>query len=111
MGRVMIVSDEPRIREIVRDGLAARHEVVEDGSHGRPLAVAVRRRPDIAILDAGPPGSRDFAMCRAIWEHPVLGSVRIVAVAEHATAEEVRAGLEAGADAVVTEPAEAARRV
>ena len=108
MGRVMIVSDELRIREIVRAGLAVHHDVVEANGDGRPLAIAVRRRPDIAILDVGPPGDRDFATCRAIREHPVLDSVRIVAIAEHATAEEVRAGLEAGADAVVAEPAEAA---
>jgi len=52
MARVLVIDDEPRIRNILRFTLeAAGHDVVlaDDGSRG--IGVARRQRPDAIVLD------------------------------------------------------------
>ncbi len=79
MGRILVASDDPKSRAALGATLGvAGHEVVEVDDGERALAVAVRRRPDVVILDVRGLGRRGLDICRAIHEHPVLGEVGII---------------------------------
>ena len=98
--RVLYVEDEETIAAALLKYLA---ENSIDG-HGVGLGVAslseVRRvRPDVLLVDIGPPGSMGIELCRCVR---LESSVPIIAVSTQST--DVVVGLEAGADDFVKKP-------
>jgi CheY-like chemotaxis protein len=56
-GRVLIVDDEPPIRELLRDFLAGRgYEVAAAATGGEALAAVPTFRPDVILVDRLMPG-------------------------------------------------------
>jgi CheY-like chemotaxis protein len=56
--RVLIVDDEPELRELLSESLAARDYVTETAETGAEAITAVRRQPppDVVLLDLNMPG-------------------------------------------------------
>ena len=112
VARVMIVEDEPQIRELLARTLSdAGHAVVAQPKAMPALQTVIDEAPDLIILDLGLPdmdGGDLLRMIRSISEVPV-----IIATARDDAAEIVRL-LDAGADEYVVKPfsgAEIAARV
>ncbi len=104
MARVLLVEDDPSIREVTALGLTAGgFEVVtaEDG----PSALARFRsdRPDLVLLDVMLPGLDGLTVCRMIRAE---STVPVVMLTARTDAIDVVAGLEAGADDYVRKPFE-----
>jgi DNA-binding response OmpR family regulator len=103
MATVLVVDDEPIVRDVVgrylaRDG----HRVVaaEDGDSARQLIV--RQAPDLVILDVMLPGETDgLALCRWIRSRSQLAVILLTARGEET---DRIVGLELGADDYVTKP-------
>jgi len=99
---VLVVDDEPKIRDIVREALASDAERVLEASTGHDaIAVAETERPDLIVLDLGLLDMDGLEVCRAIraWS-----SAPIVVLSAR-TSEDDKAGiLDAGADDYVTKP-------
>ncbi len=102
--RILLVEDDPSIRELTTIGLrAAGYEVVvaADGREGLDQFAA--DAPDAVVLDIMLPVLDGLAVCRTIR----LGStVPIVMLTARTDAFDVVAGLEAGADDYVRKPFE-----
>jgi two-component system response regulator MtrA len=102
--RILLVEDDPSIRELTTIGLrAAGYEVVAaaDGREGLDRFAA--DAPDAVVLDIMLPVLDGLAVCRTIR----LGStVPIVMLTARTDAFDVVAGLEAGADDYVRKPFE-----
>jgi two-component system KDP operon response regulator KdpE len=99
---ILVIDDEPKVRDAVRAALA--DEVVRvleaaDGTSG--LATAVAQRPDLVVLDLGLPDMEGVEVARALrrWSSAPI----IVLTARHADDEKVRL-LDIGADDYVTKP-------
>ena len=76
--RVLVVEDEPVLREAVAAALEAAGFVVLAAADGRDLDAAVARfRPDAAVLDISLPGPDGLALARRLRE---LGEVAVVFV-------------------------------
>jgi two-component system, OmpR family, response regulator len=103
--RVLVIEDEPTLREAVASALTAHGYTVAVRSDGTDLDAAVTAvRPDLVILDvslpAGPDGFELSLRVRSSWGLPV-----IFLTAADSVDERVR-GFDSGADDYVTKPFE-----
>ncbi|MGH7820117.1 MAG: response regulator, partial [Candidatus Binatia bacterium] len=63
MARLLIVDDDPDIREILKDRLASRgHDILEADDGAQALETAARETPDLMLLDLDLPGTDGFAV-------------------------------------------------
>ena len=101
-GRVLVVDDDPDIRNLVRELLERQGYDVADAANGREgLRALYARTPDVVVLDVGMPeldGFQTLERIRDLSDVPV-----IMLTARAAELEKVR-GLKAGADDYVTKP-------
>ena len=105
MSSILVVDDEPHIREIVGSYLAREgHEVTYAADGDAALAAALDGEPDLIVLDVMLPGRSGFDVLRelrAAGRRPAV----IMLTARDDVIDRV-AGLEIGADDYVTKPFE-----
>jgi two-component system response regulator MprA len=101
--RILVVDDDPAVRDSLRRSLAFNGyevEVAEDGQ--RALTAVALRRPDLVVLDVMMPGLDGLETCRRLRaageDIPVL-----MLTAREAVADRV-SGLDAGADDYLVKP-------
>jgi DNA-binding response OmpR family regulator len=104
--RILLVEDDPTIREMTQLSLQRDGFVVETAADGRSGLDAFRADPpDLLLLDLMLPGIDGVSVCRAIRETSVVPVVMLTARSD---AVDVVVGLEAGADDYITKPFEPA---
>ncbi len=102
--QVLIVEDDPQVRDVVRrylerDGLAV--QVTASGTEG--LELARRSRPDVIVLDVMLPGISGLEVCRILRD--VDGSdVPIIMLTALGDTDDRIAGLQTGADDYIGKP-------
>jgi DNA-binding response OmpR family regulator len=102
METILVVDDEPTIRDVVvqylrRDGYATLE--ADDGNAARELLE--REWPSLVVLDLMLPGTDGLALCRWIRDRSQLPVIMLTARGEEA---DKIVGLELGADDYVTKP-------
>ncbi len=102
MTTVLVVDDEPIVREVVvrylkRDG----YETLEAGDGDEARALLEREQPDLVVLDVMLPGMDGLELCRWIRSRSALPVILLTARGEEA---DRIVGLELGADDYVTKP-------
>ena len=101
---VLIVEDDPSLREIIRLGLEVEgFSVVEAGDGPTALSVFASDNPDLVLLDIMLPGKDGFEVCRELRKTSL---VPIVMLTARASTVDIIVGLESGADDYVTKPFE-----
>ena len=102
MKRVLVVDDEPKITQLVRDYLERGGFAVTTASDGTSaLALARSERPDLVILDLGLPDKDGLDVTRALRRDSTIPLIVLTARAEES---DRLVGLELGADDYVTKP-------
>jgi two-component system response regulator MtrA len=102
--RILLVEDDPSIRELTERGLqAAGFEVVTAGAGDEGLERFEADRPDAVVLDVMLPGLDGLEVCRSIR---ATSSVPVVMLTARSDTIDVVVGLESGADDYVTKPFE-----
>jgi two-component system OmpR family response regulator/two-component system alkaline phosphatase synthesis response regulator PhoP len=100
--RVLVVDDEPKITQLVRDYLERGGFAVTTASDGTSaLALARSERPDLVILDLGLPDRDGLDVTRALRRDSTIPLIVLTARAEES---DRLVGLELGADDYVTKP-------
>ncbi len=102
MATVLVVDDEPTIREVVvsylrRDG----YETLEAADGDRARELIESRSPSLVVLDVMLPGTDGLALCRWIRSRSSLPVILLTARGEEV---DRIVGLELGADDYVTKP-------
>jgi two-component system, OmpR family, alkaline phosphatase synthesis response regulator PhoP len=102
MTRVLIVDDEPIVRDVVarylkRDGF----DTLEAGDGDTARELIERSRPHLVVLDVMLPGTDGLTLCRWIRSRGDLPVIMLTARGEEA---DRIVGLELGADDYVTKP-------
>lgn len=102
MRKVLVVDDDPTVREVVsrylcRDG----HEVIERSNGIDGLAAALSEQPDLVVLDLMMPGMDGLAVCRELRLRSSVPVIMLTALGEESDRV---VGLEFGADDYVTKP-------
>jgi DNA-binding response OmpR family regulator len=101
-GDVLVVDDEPMVREVVaryleRDGLAV-HEAADGGE---AMAWLASHRPDLVVLDIMLPGADGLAVLRRLRRE---GDTPVILLSARVDEIDRIVGLELGADDYVTKP-------
>src|ERR1051325_2077495 len=101
--RILVVEDEPRMAELLRQGLAEEGHAVTVALNGREgLSIAENETFDLLLLDLMLPGADGFTITRRLRarrnQTPIL-----ILTARDATADVVE-GLNLGADDYLTKP-------
>lgn len=104
-GRIVVIEDEPDIREVVvynllREGF----EVVAMGHGHQGLAEVQRTPPDCVLLDLMLPGLDGIEICRQIRAEPRTARVPVIMVTAKGEESDVVLGLGMGADDYLSKP-------
>ena len=103
--RVLVIDDEPFIRQILEYGLKAEgFEVMtaRDGAEG--LAVARREHPDCVVCDIMMPEIDGYTVCRELKIDAATRAIPVVLLSAKGSAIDVETGFAAGCDDYVTKP-------
>lgn len=103
MPRVLLIEDDPSVREGVELGLRRRgHEVRTAATGEAGLAALEEFRPDLLLLGLMLPGVNGVQVCRRVRETSQLPIIMLTARGDDF---DVVVGLEAGADDYIVKPA------
>jgi CheY-like chemotaxis protein len=103
--RILIVEDNADARESLRELLEHRcHEVfeAEDGPSG--IEVALRVRPDLALIDIGLPGFDGFEVARQLRSNFADSSITLIAMSGYTQSKHRRSAEAAGFDGYLVKP-------
>src|SRR5438105_2657775 len=107
--RVLLVEDDPSIREVAAIGLKGAGFRVTTSGDGRDGLGRARRDPfDVVILDVMLPSLDGFEVCREIRKE---SRIPVIMLTARTDTIDVVVGLESGADDYVTKPFEIAELV
>lgn len=102
---ILIVEDEPAIRELVAFNLGrAGYRVREAGDAGAALSVIRDAPPDLIVLDWMLPGMSGIDLARRLRSDPRTRKVPIILLTARTAEADRIAGLDIGADDYVTKP-------
>ena len=103
--RVVIVEDNPDIRETLRMLLDLWGHEVAMASDGRSgVDRVLQERPDIALIDVGLPGMSGYDVARAIRETLPDGGIRLIAVTGYGQPSDQELAMQAGFDTHLLKP-------
>jgi excisionase family DNA binding protein len=104
---VLVVDDEPNIREIVRRLLKEMDEDmhVEEACDGYEAGIKVGSlQPDLVIMDVMMPRVDGMSLCRSIRENPKTATVKVLAITAFPEQDNVKKMYDAGADLCLIKP-------
>lgn len=102
---VLIVEDEPEIADLLRILFSIegyRPLVATNNAEARSYLNSLK--PDVLILDVMMPDDSGLDLCRFVRNTPRLADLPVVIVSARTEDEDVKAGLEAGANAYLKKP-------
>jgi CheY-like chemotaxis protein len=103
--RVLLVEDNDDARQVMVLTLEdAGHEVYEASDGPTGLAVALRERPDVAIIDVGLPGLNGYEVAERIRAAPEAHGMLLIALTGYGRPEDRRKATAAGFDRHLVKP-------
>ena len=105
MANILVVEDDPTIRELVRLHLAsANHEVITAADGLQGLQLAVSKLPDIIISDVQMPNMDGFGMLAAVRANDQTASIPVIFLTALDDREAFRKSMNLGADDFLHKP-------
>ena len=105
MARVLVIDDEPDVRWLIRMSLErAGHEVLdaEDGLRG--IALAMKQRPEIIVLDLMMPVMDGYGVLAELAKDPRTAAIPVVVLSAKAIPDEAGRAAAAGAQRFLEKP-------
>jgi DNA-binding response OmpR family regulator len=100
--QVLIVDDDPDVRELIGDYLAGHGFGVAVADGASAMRECIQQQiPDVVLLDIGLPGEDGLSLARYLREHHDIGIIMVSGAGE--TVDRI-VGLEVGADDYVSKP-------
>lgn len=104
LSTVLIVDDDPSIRNTLKYTLIGRYITFEADNGDTAITIANESLPDLIILDAEMPGMSGIDVCRKLKESSRTKRIPVMMISSSRNKEEVIIGLQAGADDYLTKP-------
>jgi CheY-like chemotaxis protein len=108
--RILVVEDNidsAEAMQLLLEGMGHSVTVVHDGAEA--LAVAMRLRPDVVLLDFGLPGVDGYELARRLRDAPETQAAHLVAVTGYGQQKDRARSLEAGFDMHLVKPVDPAQ--
>ena len=107
---VLVIDDDPKIREYVGDFLTARGHTAHLAEDGREaLAAAREQRPDLILMDMSLPVVDGWEATRQLKAEEATKAIPVIALTAHAMASDEQKARAAGGDEFDTKPIELPR--
>jgi len=101
-GRVLVVDDDPDVREMIAEYLSTHGYEVAQAESGEAMRAALARAvPDVVLLDVHMPGEDGLSLARYLRERYNLGIIMVTGAGD--VVDRI-VGLEVGADDYVAKP-------
>jgi len=105
MKKILIVDDQPTVRQIIRLAVRGKFETEEVGDAKTAYELIKVSRPDAIVLDVMMSGDMDgYQLCERIKQDPKLASIYIVLVTACGQVEDQEKGMALGANAYFVKP-------
>ncbi|MBT3258296.1 MAG: response regulator [Deltaproteobacteria bacterium] len=105
--RILIVDDDPAIREIIEKTLSAYQYETETAAEGFEAGVKVPTfQPNLIILDIHMSGKDGFEVCRQIKQNPATAHIKILIITGYDSEENQNRTISEGADGYLAKPFE-----
>ena len=102
---ILVVDDDPMIREYVRLHLAsANFEVTVAADGASAFAMALLNPPDLILSDISMPNMDGFEFLEKIRGNDLLADIPIILLTQHSDTAMVRRGMDLGADDFLAKP-------
>lgn len=103
--RVLVVEDNAVNLELVAALLEEEgYQVLSASAAEAGLALALRERPDLILMDVQLPGMTGYEVTRRLKADPATAAIPVIALTAHAMRGEEGRAKEAGCDAYLTKP-------
>jgi two-component system phosphate regulon response regulator PhoB len=104
MATVLIVDDEPDIREVIRFALEKAGFRVLEAGHADDARKLIAEQPDIILLDWMLPGRSGLELAAQLKQNPKTRAMPIIMVSARGEEEDRVRGLDTGADDYISKP-------
>ena len=105
MPRILVVDDDPELLNNVSELLVEEgFEAISAGNGADAVALAKARAPDLVVCDIAMPLMDGYQVLRALRAHASTTHLPFIFLSARAERNEVRAGMNLGADDYVTKP-------
>jgi len=104
MATVLIVDDEPDIREVIRFALEKAGFRVLEAGHADDARRLIAEQPDIILLDWMLPGRSGLELAAQLKQNPKTRAMPIIMVSARGEEEDRIRGLDTGADDYISKP-------
>lgn len=101
---ILVVDDEPFFREILKDTLQDKYEVVAAASGSEALSIIRKSKPDLILLDVEMPDKNGIEICRELKEDFATRDIPVILLTARTGRGETVDGLNAGADDYIVKP-------
>jgi CheY-like chemotaxis protein len=105
--RILVVDDEPTIRDMLHAALELRtdrYDVIEAGNAVEAVSMARTEAPDLVLLDVLMPDHDGFWVCETLKHDPTTAHIPVVMLTSMTLDSDRQRATEAGADAYVVKP-------
>ncbi len=107
MKKILIVDDQPEVRELVEVTLRiGDYAIFQAGDGSQALSIARAELPDLILLDVMMPNSPidGFEVCRRLKSEPTTQSINVVMLTARGQGIDREMGKQVGADDYFTKP-------
>jgi CheY-like chemotaxis protein len=112
MTKLLLVEDEPALRETLKEILELNDFEVAVASSGLEALDAINARiPDLIVSDIMMPGITGFDLIKKVHEQPKLAEIPFIFLSALASREDQNKGLDAGAKGYITKPFKSAELI
>lgn len=87
MPKLLVVDDEPGMRNLMRKRLADSYEVIETGDPEQALGLALEHKPDAILLDLMMPKFSGFELCQSLHSLSYTGLIPIFVITGESAAK------------------------
>jgi two-component system phosphate regulon response regulator PhoB len=105
MSTILVVDDDPDIRQVLRSYIELEgHRVLEAGNATQARGTLAQEKVDLILLDVQMPGESGVSLCQSIKDDPAARGLRVVILTGFDGEEAWRGGLGSGADVFAIKP-------
>jgi diguanylate cyclase (GGDEF)-like protein len=103
--RILVVDDDPNIRELIVETLeGSNYDVLEARDGREALAISEKELPDLIILDVMMPDLDGMEVCSRLRNDPLTNHIPVLMLTAKGVLEDKIKGIESGADDYITKP-------